>query len=660
MTITGMKYQEKRRERENVVVDFIDDSEVNHVVTIDERLKMGDRMKHKQLGSGKSDTESSPLATKRKRRMNKNKENDSDEDDPDDYDLRKELRPAALFEDGDVAGKQMFGFHTPKKRNAMMEKAKLSATKTTPTSIKHSPRLKNTPRTPQVTGVTPRTRRSILAQKEAPQSAVSYSSPGCFKQASLTADRRNPLAKSRRSILWNDDNIKETSSPRAKTVLKEQNCDSRPQDSKVPPSTPYNIRNRLKSKIAAKVMDNDSEESDVDLPSSDSDSDKKSSDSSSSSDDSDDDNGEKVSVEAGKLNRVYSDSTRKKGRDLTYAISVDDYFSSTSSKKNKTSNHTLSKLKSPRINEDQLAKLLKRSHSQCSHTTALQSLQKLCLSQHNFDSWCFYLREGFSVLLYGLGSKKFILDEFHKKVLAHEHVLVINGFFPGLSTKEIVDSLTELMNIKDIPTHLNEVVEALEISLSRKSSPDIFLIVHNLDGVMLQSDKAQSFLSSLARLPKCHLLASIDHINAPLMWDDKKLSNYNFIWEDSTSYNPYFDETSFENSLLVKNTGGLVLSSLKSVYQSLTKNGKDIFKLLVEDHIANKKNKKYTGFGFSELYWKCRDNFLVSTDLALRSQLTEFLDHQILKWRKDSDHLFIPIDSAVLEQFGSYIEEQGI
>ncbi|XP_039300384.1 origin recognition complex subunit 2 [Nilaparvata lugens] len=645
----NMKYQNKRKQRENVVVEFIDDSEVNHILPIEDlRLKMGSkRMKHKALGNGKSDTENSPLASRKKRFLKKDQTNDSDEDDDDDYSLKKDIRPAALFEDGDVAGKVMFGFHTPKKKNAMIEKARLSSSKTTP---KHSPR------TPQVIGLTPKTRRSILATKE-PQS-VDYSSPGCLKRTADKRSVRNPLTKSRRSIMWNDDNIKETSSPRSKNVLKEQNCDSSIPDTKMP-STPYNIRTRLKSKIAAKVMESDSEESDVDLPSSDSDSDKFKSSESSSSDDSDNENAEQVPA-GKKLDRVYSDSTRKKGRDLTYAISVDDYFSSTSSKKNKTSNHTLSKLKSPRINEDQLAKLLKRSHSQCTHTAALQSLHKLCISQHHFDSWCFYLREGFSVLLYGLGSKKFILDEFHQKVLTNEYVLVINGFFPGLSTKEIADSLAELLNMKDVPSQLNEVVEMLEISLSRKSSPDIFLIVHNLDGVMLQSDKAQSFLSSLARLPKCHLLASIDHINAPLMWDDKKLSNYNFIWEDSTNYNPYFDETSFENSLLVKNTGGLVLSSLKSVYQSLTKNGKDIFKLLVEDHLANKKNKKYSGLGFSELYWKCRDNFLVSTDLALRSQLTEFLDHQILKWRRDCDHLFIPIDSTLLEQFASCIEEQGI
>ena len=35
---------------------------------------------------------------------------------------------AALFEDGDISGKEIFGFHTPKRRNAMVNKASEMAT----------------------------------------------------------------------------------------------------------------------------------------------------------------------------------------------------------------------------------------------------------------------------------------------------------------------------------------------------------------------------------------------------------------------------------------------------------------------------------------------------------------------------------------------------
>ena len=50
------------------------------------------------------------------------------------------------------------------------------------------------------------------------------------------------------------------------------------------------------------------------------------------------------------------------------------------------------------------------------------------------------------------------------------------------------------------------------------AGPDlhIYLLIHNIDGSMLRGEKTQSALGHLASLPNMHLVASIDHINAPL------------------------------------------------------------------------------------------------------------------------------------------------
>lgn len=61
-----------------------------------------------------------------------------------------------------------------------------------------------------------------------------------------------------------------------------------------------------------------------------------------------------------------------------------------------------------------------------------------------------------------------------------------------------------------------------------------------------------------------------------------------------------------------------------------------------------------TGLPFKDLYSKSREQFLVSSDLALRAQLTEFLDHKLVKIKRTydgSENLVIPIDSALLQQF---------
>lgn len=44
----------------------------------------------------------------------------------------------------------------------------------------------------------------------------------------------------------------------------------------------------------------------------------------------------------------------------------------------------------------------------------------------------------------------------------------------------------------------------------------LYLIMHNIDGPMLRGEKNQQALGQLASIPNMHLLASIDHINAPL------------------------------------------------------------------------------------------------------------------------------------------------
>lgn len=44
----------------------------------------------------------------------------------------------------------------------------------------------------------------------------------------------------------------------------------------------------------------------------------------------------------------------------------------------------------------------------------------------------------------------------------------------------------------------------------------IYLLINNIDGLMLRGEKTQSALGQLASLPNLHMVASIDHINAPL------------------------------------------------------------------------------------------------------------------------------------------------
>ena len=79
------------------------------------------------------------------------------------------------------------------------------------------------------------------------------------------------------------------------------------------------------------------------------------------------------------------------------------------------------------------------------------------------------------------------------------------------------------------------------------------------------------------------------------VWDQAKLSRYNFVWWDVTSLQPYNAETQFESSLLVKKSGGLALSSLSNVFHSLTTNARSIFIIMIRHQLRNHKDPTYLG-----------------------------------------------------------------
>ncbi|KAK7080938.1 Origin recognition complex subunit 2, partial [Halocaridina rubra] len=225
----------------------------------------------------------------------------------------------------------------------------------------------------------------------------------------------------------------------------------------------------------------------------------------------------------------------------------------------------------------------------------------------------------------------------------------------------ILNTITE--NILEYTGRFGSYQDQVEYILnaySKEEAEPLFIIIHNLDGPMLRMEKTQKSLAQLASLPSVHLLASIDHINAPLILDSEKMSSYNALWYDATTFSPYTEETSYENSLLLNQSGALALSSLIHVFRSLTPNAKGIFLLLAKYQLDQKDNSNYAGLSFGDMYQRCRDSFLVNSDLTLRAQLTEFKDHKLIRVKKGVDgieNLLIPLDSSTLQDFISQEEQ---
>lgn len=64
--------------------------------------------------------------------------------------------------------------------------------------------------------------------------------------------------------------------------------------------------------------------------------------------------------------------------------------------------------------------------------SAFFSFPFICVILTKFD-----YRQGFSLLLYGLGSKVELIDDFQTQMLADYHILSVKGFFPGLTMKKV-------------------------------------------------------------------------------------------------------------------------------------------------------------------------------------------------------------------------------
>ncbi|KAG0209687.1 Origin recognition complex subunit 2 [Mortierella sp. GBA30] len=327
--------------------------------------------------------------------------------------------------------------------------------------------------------------------------------------------------------------------------------------------------------------------------------------------------------------------------------------------KSRTSNNTLSKL--PTLEHAEFIKSIKRVPSK--HPKEKEML--ILLYEEQFPQWYFELMSGFSLLIYGYGSKRLLLNRFATSTLTDAPLIIVNGYFPTLTIKEILDriSSTALQYIGPTGT----IQEQIAFINAYFSQPDravrkLYLLIHNIDGPGLRSERVQAALSLLASCPSIHLIASMDHINANILWDTVKAARFRWVWHELTTFQPYLTETSFENTIMVRQ-GELGPRGIQFVLASLTSNGKGLFRVLAEHQIqiekegaeggaTSSKSHLDCGMAYNMLFKKCQENFLVSNAVTFRTQLTEFRDHRIVHSRKGADGveiLYIPLAADVLQ-----------
>ncbi|KAF6147335.1 hypothetical protein GIB67_023437 [Kingdonia uniflora] len=290
-----------------------------------------------------------------------------------------------------------------------------------------------------------------------------------------------------------------------------------------------------------------------------------------------------------------------------------------------------------------------------------------------YTKWAFELRCGFGLLMYGFGSKKSLIEDFASSALTDYAVIVINGYLQSINLKHVVIAMAEVLwdqlktkrktstgNLcKTKPPFSSQSMEDglafLDESQANESDCIVCVVVHNIDGPGLR--ESQQHLARIASCSHVRMVASIDHVNAPLLWDKKMVhTQFNWCWYHVPTFSPYNIEGVFFPLILAYGGTTQNAKTATIVLQSLTPNAQSVFKVLAEYQLSHSDEE---GMPINNLYSICRERFLVSSQVTLNSHLTEFKDHELVKTRRHSDGqdcYYIPLSPEALEKL---IQEIG-
>ncbi|KRX50835.1 Origin recognition complex subunit 2 [Trichinella murrelli] len=283
----------------------------------------------------------------------------------------------------------------------------------------------------------------------------------------------------------------------------------------------------------------------------------------------------------------------------------------------------------------------------------------------SFDTWLWYLCH-FNLILYGYGSKIALMEQFcEEKLKNYYNYFVFRCYLPDFSLRHslltVFNSLhldsrgatatSAAAGIVQLAKAVAEGVEKLRPQI------DVVLVFHCIDRHLpLQSETNQQALATIFTCKRFHLIATTDHRRASALFDRSTVNACNLLWIRATTFENYTREILAGESKIFgfkkkKSKTNHTISSLESVWASLTSKSCDSLLLLVKMVLANKNG---AGVQFWDWYRLCRREFFVSSEQALRQHVVEFRDHRIitLKTNAEGDEMVqLEVEQQLIEKF---------
>ncbi|KAI0166913.1 ORC2-domain-containing protein [Hypoxylon sp. FL1284] len=337
------------------------------------------------------------------------------------------------------------------------------------------------------------------------------------------------------------------------------------------------------------------------------------------------------------------------------------YFAQNRPGASKTSSNTLASLKL--LTHEEYFSILREY--QDPHTEDIKFLESIHVE--SFPQWTFELSQGFSVCLYGYGSKRALLHRFARHIYDKyaDHVankiVIINGYVRTSSLREILGTVASAVNpAHKIPAgNPSAMLDSVKTLLS-SHEVTVTVILNSVDAPALRRPAIQPVLAQLAAHPNIRLICSADTPDFPLLWDSSLRSSFNFVFHDCTTFAPFTAELEVVDDVhellgrKARRVGGK--EGVAYVLRSLPENAKNLFRLLVGEVLAlmdeGAGDDENPGVEYRMLYNRAVEEFICSSEMAFRTLLKEFHDHQMITSRKDvlgTELLSAPFQKEELE-----------
>ena len=148
----------------------------------------------------------------------------------------------------------------------------------------------------------------------------------------------------------------------------------------------------------------------------------------------------------------------------------------------------------------------------------------------------------------------------------------VNAFFEGSTDKQLFDAImTDFVEEKP-PGSVEECVERLIDFYSEENAPQLFILINNVESPGIA--RSLHLLQKLVKSSKIHLIATIDKVYGPFVFDQSQFGNFKFLSFEITSFTPFFIETKVSQNLLSKSSGKIgkfILFNIEYIFTGVPK-----------------------------------------------------------------------------------------